>query len=70
MMAARQVTREPWFLGFSLDRHVPANHLLRMIDRFVDLSGMREHRGGFYRAIGRRSIGPASGRNRRDHPSI
>jgi hypothetical protein len=70
MMAGRQVTQEPWLLGFSLDRHVPANHLLRMIDRFVDLSGLREHMGGFYWAIGRRSIGPASGRNRQDHPSI
>src|SRR5262249_5177903 len=30
--------------GFSLEQHVPADHLLRSIERFVDLSGIREHR--------------------------
>ena len=28
------------FYGFSLEDHVLANHLLRSIDRFVDLSGI------------------------------
>jgi hypothetical protein len=28
------------FYEFDLDRHVPPGHLLRAIDRFVDLSGL------------------------------
>jgi hypothetical protein len=30
--------QEALFYGFSLERHVPDNHMLRKIDRFVDLS--------------------------------
>ena len=33
-----RVMQEALFYGFSLERHVPDNHLLRRIDRFVDLS--------------------------------
>jgi transposase len=58
MMGERRVAQEALFYEFSLDRHVPADHLLRAIDRFVDLSGMREHLRGFYSAIGRPSIDP------------
>jgi hypothetical protein len=39
MMGERQVIQEAPFYGFSLERHVPSDHLLRKIDRFVDLSG-------------------------------
>jgi hypothetical protein len=35
--------QEALFYGFSLERHVPEDHLLRRIDRFVDLSGTRAH---------------------------
>ena len=38
------VMQKALFYGFSLERHVPDNHLLRKIDRFVDLSGLRAHR--------------------------
>lgn len=31
------------FYSFSLEGHVPADHLLRLIDRFVDLGDLREH---------------------------
>src|SRR5665647_3293473 len=58
MMGERRVAQEPLFYEFSLDRHVPADHLLRAIDRFVDLSEMREHLRPFYSAIGRPSIQP------------
>ena len=58
MMGERRVAQEPLFYEFSLDRHVPGDHLLRAIDRFVDLSPMREHLRPFYRAIGRPSIDP------------
>ncbi len=44
MMGERRVMREALFYGFSLERHVPDNHLLRKIDRFVDLSETRRHR--------------------------
>src|SRR5207253_922746 len=43
---------------FSLEWHVPADHLLRSIDRFVDLSGVRAHLRPFYSEIGRPSIDP------------
>ena len=38
MMGERTVMQEPLFYGFSLERHVPSHHLLRSIDRLVDLS--------------------------------
>ncbi len=37
MMGERQVDQAALFYEFSLERHVPADHLLRAIDRFVDL---------------------------------
>jgi hypothetical protein len=40
MMGERRVMQEALFYGFSLERYVP-NHILRKIDRFVDLSGLR-----------------------------
>ena len=39
MMGERRVMQEALFYGFSFERHIPDNHLLRKIDRFVDLSG-------------------------------
>ena len=45
MMGPRQVDQAPLFYEFSLERHVPAAHLLRAIDRFVDLSDVRSHSG-------------------------
>ena len=39
MMGERRVMQEALFYGFSLERHVPDDHLLRRIDRFVDLDG-------------------------------
>ena len=38
MMGERRVMQEALFYGFSLERHVPDHHLLRKIDRFVDLT--------------------------------
>ena len=56
MMGERRVMQEALFYGFSLERHVPEDHLLRKIDRFVDLSGLRAHLGPYYRDVGRPSI--------------
>jgi transposase len=58
MMGERTVAQEALFYGFSLERHVPADHLLRSIDRFVDLSGIREELEPFYSETGRPSIDP------------
>ncbi len=46
------------FYEFSLERHVPSNHLLRSIDRFVELDGLRRELSPFYSTIGRPSIAP------------
>src|SRR3954451_8858533 len=58
MMGERMVAQEALFYSFNLDRHVPADHLLRSIDRFVDLSAIREHLRPFYSETGRPSIDP------------
>ncbi len=36
----------------------PADHLLRSIDRFIDLSGIRDHLRSYYSETGRPSIDP------------
>ena len=41
MMGHRQVEQAALFYEFSLERHIPADHLLRSIDRFVDLEEIR-----------------------------
>ena len=46
------------FYEFSLDRHVPADHLLRSIDRFVELGDLRRELASFYSMLGRPSIDP------------
>ena len=42
MMGEHQVLQEGLFYAFSIEQHVPADHLLRSIDRFVDLAGILE----------------------------
>ena len=58
MMGERQVDQAALFYEFSLERHVPLDHLLRSIDRFVDLDGVRAHVAPFYSPIGRPSVDP------------
>ncbi len=43
MMGERTVMQEAVFYEFRLERHVPSDHLLRSIDRFVDLSGTAQN---------------------------
>ncbi len=43
---------------FSLEDHVPQDHLLRSIDRFVDLGSIRTYLADFYSHTGRPSIDP------------
>jgi len=44
------------FYEFSLEKHIPADHLLRSIDRFVDLQKVRHDLAACYSGIGRLSI--------------
>jgi len=58
MMGHRQVEQAALFYEFSLERHIPPDHLLRSIDRFVELDDLRRELAGFYSNIGRPSIDP------------
>ena len=55
MMGERRVMQEAPFHGFSLERRVPDNHMLREIDCFVDPSNLRTHLGPYYSDVGRPS---------------
>jgi transposase len=58
MMGHRQVEQAALFYEFSLERHIATDHLLRSIDRFVDLEQVRQELAPFYSSIGRPSIDP------------
>src|SRR5690349_5716959 len=58
MMGHQRIEQAALFYEFSLERHVPTDHLLRSIDRFVDLDGLRRELSSFYSTIGRPSIAP------------
>lgn len=56
MMGQLSGVQEHLFYSFNLDKHVPADHLLRRIDRFLDLDGLRNKLAEAYSPIGRPSI--------------
>ncbi len=58
MTGERQVQQDALFYEFSLERHVREHHLLRSIDRFVELDGVRRELAPFYSEKGRPSIDP------------
>jgi len=58
MMGPKKEAQAALFYEFDLDRHVPADHVLRQIDRFVDLSGIRSLLAPYYSSTGRPSIDP------------
>src|SRR6201982_534648 len=58
MMGERRVRQDALFYEFSLERHVPEKHLLRSIDRFVELDGLRQELAPFYSELGRPSVDP------------
>ncbi|KUP94665.1 hypothetical protein TRIHO_05910 [Tritonibacter horizontis] len=58
MMGPRQEAQPALFYEFSLEDHIPQYHLLRSIDRFVDLSGIRTYLADFYSHTGRPSVDP------------
>ena len=58
MMGPKQEAQAALFYEFSLEDHVPQDHLLRSIDRFVDLSDIRQYLAKFYSHTGRPSVDP------------
>jgi transposase len=58
MMGQQAVNQERLFYSFNLEEHIPADHLLRGVDRFLDLSGLRRELSPFYSHTGRPSIDP------------
>jgi transposase len=58
MMGPRRIGQGALFYEFSLDDHVPPDHLLRSIDRFVGLSDLRRELAPFYSPMGRPSVDP------------
>jgi hypothetical protein len=60
MMGERQVHQDALFYEFSLERHVPERHLLRVIDRFVELDALRREQAlhaGLGKFAGTQKIG-------------
>ena len=53
-----QIAKAELFYEFNLESHVPADHLLREIDRFLDMDGIRAKLRPFYSHTGRPSIDP------------
>ena len=45
MMGHRRVEQAALFYEFSLERHIPDDHLLRSIDRFVEFGELRRGAG-------------------------
>ncbi len=57
-MMGKQADQPAFLYDFALERHVPADHMLRSIDRFVELDEMRAKLASFYSHTGRPSIDP------------
>lgn len=58
MMGERQVDQGALFYEFSIENHVPQDHLVRAIDRFLDLGDVRAQLAPFYSSTGRPSVDP------------
>jgi transposase len=57
-MMGQQPRTESLFYYFRLEDQIPEDHLLRLIDRHVDLNFVRERLKSFYSSTGRPSIDP------------
>src|SRR5450755_4760928 len=58
MMGQNGGNQNRLFYSFNLEDHVPANHLLRGIDRILDLTDLRAYLSPSYSHTGRPSIDP------------
>lgn len=57
-MMGRQSEQASLFYAFSLEDHVPADHLVRSLDRFLDMDELRSYLAPYYSQTGRPSIDP------------
>src|ERR1700680_5278866 len=57
-MMGQQSGTESLFYYFRLEDQIPQDHLLRLIDRYVDFCFVRERLKNFYSSTGRPSIDP------------
>ena len=57
-MMGQQPRTESLFYYFRLEDQIPEDHLLRLMDRYVDFSFVRERLKDFYSSTGRPSIDP------------
>src|SRR5438874_243144 len=58
MMGRQCDAQASLFYEFRLEDRVPSDHLLRKIDRFLDLGSLRRELAPFYSSMGRPSIDP------------
>jgi transposase len=58
MMGSNDKPQDELFYAFNLDDIVPQDHLLRDIDRVLDLSELRDHLAPYYSHTGRPSVDP------------
>ena len=58
MMGSQNDGQDQFLYNFRLTDYVPEDHLLRQIDRVLDLKGLRSHLAPFYSHTGRPSIDP------------
>ena len=58
MMGRQDDGQDPFLYHFNLDDHIPQDHLLRHIDRVLDLNGLHQHLAAHYSHTGRPSIDP------------
>jgi transposase len=58
MMGQRSGNQDRLFYSFNLDEHVPADHMLRSIDRYLDLTDLHKHLEAYYSHTGRPSVDP------------
>ena len=57
-MMRRQTAPAKLFYDFDIESHVPADHLLRRVDRFLELGDIRARLRPFYSHLGRPSVDP------------
>ena len=58
MIMGQLEQQEAFFYEFSLEDHVPQDHLLRKIDQFLDFNPLRVELARLYSSTGRPSIDP------------
>src|SRR5437899_6223225 len=59
-MMGQQSREASLFYSFRLEDQIPETHLLRLIDRYVDFTFVRDRLKSFYSQTGRPSIDPES----------